>query len=149
MKVFNLQCQYGHFFEGWFRSGDDFDSQSSKGILVCPICEDNIISRIPSAAHIQSTRSSSTNDSNNENNKNIDQEVKKKLLEVTQQILQESENVGDQFANEARRIHRKEAEARTIHGTATLDESRELKDEGIDILTIPLGKIKKKPESLQ
>ncbi len=148
MKVFNLQCQFGHSFEGWFRSGDDFKTQNSKGILVCPICEDNIISRIPSAAHIQSTKSTVNKSSNNFQNKNINQEVKKKLLEVAQQILQDSENVGDQFANEARKIHRKEAEARTIHGTATIDESRELKEEGIDILTIPLPKTKK-PESLQ
>ncbi len=148
MKVFNLQCQFGHLFEGWFRSGDDFKSQKSKGILVCPICEDNIISRMPSAAHIQSTRSTMNDSPNNSQNKNINQEVKKKLLEVAQQILQESENVGDQFANEARKIHRKEAEARTIHGTATLDESKELKEEGIDVLTIPFAKVKK-PESLQ
>jgi hypothetical protein len=149
MKVFNLQCQFGHSFEGWFQSGEDYNSQSSKGILICPICEDNIISRIPSAAHIQSTKSSSLDKSNDEHNKNINKEVKKKLLEVAQQILQDSENVGDQFANEARRIHRNEAKSRTIHGTATIDESKELKEEGIDVLTLPLAPIKKKKERLQ
>lgn len=148
MKVFNLQCQFGHSFEGWFRSSDDFKSQNSEGILVCPICDDKNISRLPTAAHIQSNKTSATLKVDSANNKEINQEVKKKLLEVAQQILQDSENVGDQFANEARKIHRKEAEARTIHGTATLEESKELKEEGIDILTIPLAKVKK-PESLQ
>ena len=56
MKVYNLQCEDGHSFEGWFRSEDDFISQNKKGLFSCPICENSNISRIPSAAHIQSNK---------------------------------------------------------------------------------------------
>tara|TARA_A100001011_G_C13970379_1_gene699027 strand:- start:23 stop:454 length:432 start_codon:yes stop_codon:yes gene_type:complete len=143
MKVFNLQCEENHSFEGWFQSEDDFISQNDKGLLVCPICDNNSISRLPSAAHIQSNKTRKSNDYN------INREVKKKLLEVAKQILKDSEDVGSKFAQEARRIHRKEAESRSIHGTATIEESNELREEGIDVLTLPIQQPRKKPTSLQ
>ncbi len=145
MKVFNLQCEDGHSFEGWFRSEDDFISQNTKGLLACPMCENNIINRMPSAAHIQSTKSRSSNSKD----QIIDDEVQKKLIAVAKQILKDSEDVGSRFAEEARKIHRKESELRSIHGTATIEESKELKEEGIDVLTLPINKIRKKPTSLQ
>jgi hypothetical protein len=145
MKVYNLQCEDGHSFEGWFRSEDDFISQNKKGLFSCPICENTTISRIPSAAHIQSNK---TKDSG-ANNKTISYEVQKKLVEVAKQILKDSENVGNRFAEEAKKIHRNESEMRSIHGTATIKESQELKDEGIDILTLPLDISGKKPTSIQ
>jgi hypothetical protein len=145
MKVFNLQCGEGHSFEGWFRSEEDFLSQNSKGLSSCPMCESSIINRMPSAAHIQSNK----NRVINRNHSSISTEVQKKLVEVAKQILKDSENVGNRFAEEARKIHRNESEMRSIHGTATHEESKELKEEGIDILTLPLEKIRKKPTSLQ
>ena len=146
MKVYNLQCNESHSFEGWFRSEDDFLSQNSKGILTCPICESTSIVRLPTAAHIQSQK---TRDNFNNDKNFVNDEVKKKLLEVANQILSDSEDVGDRFADEARKIHRKEAEIRSIHGTATIEESKELIEEGIDVLTLPIQKVRKKPTSLQ
>ena len=146
MKVYNLQCEVGHSFEGWFRSEDDFISQNKKGFFSCPICENSNISRVPSAAHIQSNKAK---DSGINKNNSISYEVQKKIVEVAKQILKDSENVGSRFAEEAKKIHRNESEMRSIHGTATLKESQELKDEGIDILTLPLDVIRKKPTSIQ
>ena len=145
MKVYNLQCEDGHSFEGWFRSEDDFISQNKKGLFSCPICENTTISRIPSAAHIQSNK---TKDSG-VNNKTISYEVQKKLVEVAKQILKDSENVGNRFAEEAKKIHRNESKIRSIYGTATLEESQELKEEGIEVLTLPLNILRKKPSSIQ
>lgn len=145
MKVFNLQCEEGHSFEGWFRSEEEFITQNSQGLFACPICENSSINRMPSAAHIQSNKTRVSNQSNH----NINGEVQKKLLEVAKQILKDSEYVGSGFAEEARKIHRNESEMRSIHGTATYEESKELKEEGIDILTLPMEKIRKKPTSLQ
>ena len=145
MKVYNLQCEEGHSFEGWFRSENDFISQTKKELFSCPICDNSSISRIPSAAHIQSNKARDTRINNN----TISHEVQKKLVEVAKQILKDSENVGSRFAEEAKKIHRKESKVRSIHGTATLKESLELKDEGIDVLTLPLDMSRKKPTSIQ
>ncbi|OUT99350.1 MAG: hypothetical protein CBC01_01495 [Betaproteobacteria bacterium TMED41] len=145
MKVFNLQCGEGHSFEGWFRSEEDFISQNSKGLSSCPICDSTIINRLPSAAHIQSNKNKVTKNNHN----SISDEVQKKIVEVAKEILKDSENVGSRFAEEARKIHRNESEMRSIHGTATHEESKALKEEGIDILTLPIEKIRKKPTSLQ
>ena len=153
MKVYNLKCQHGHSFEGWFRSNDEFLVQSDKGILSCPVCDDNVVTRLPSAAHIQAQKvpaSFSAEASSDAGKNNVLQtEVNRKLLEVARHILENAENVGNQFAQEARKIHRKEAEERSIYGTVTTEESKELRDEGIEIFSIPVGVVKKKPKSIQ
>ena len=153
MKVYNLSCQYGHSFEGWFRSNDEFLVQSKKGILSCPVCDDNVVTRLPSAAHIQAQKTSasfsSKASSNAGRNGVLQSEVNRKLLEVAKHILENAENVGSQFAKEARKIHRKEAEERSIYGTVTTEESKELRDEGLEIFSIPVGVVKKKPKSIQ
>ncbi|RZP21924.1 MAG: DUF1178 family protein [Burkholderiaceae bacterium] len=153
MKVYNLKCQYGHSFEGWFRSNDEFLVQSDKGILSCPVCDDNVVTRLPSAAHIQAQKTSTSSglkgSSDTAKNSVLQSEVNRKLLEVAKHILENAENVGSRFAKEARKIHRKEAEERSIYGTVTTEESKELRDEGIDIFSIPVGVVKKKPKSIQ
>ncbi len=153
MKVYNLKCQFGHTFEGWFRSNDEFLSQSDQGILSCPVCDDNVVSRLPSAAHIQAQKSSSTFGSGSldkaERTTQFENEVNRKLLEVAKHILENAENVGNQFAKEARKIHRKEAQERSIYGTVTTEESKELENEGIEIFSLPVGVVKKKPKSIQ
>ena len=152
MKVYNLTCQYGHSFEGWFRSNDEFLVQSKKGILSCPVCDDNVVTRLPSAAHIQAQKTSSVSSKAPvcaDKNSALQSEVNRKLLEVARHILENAENVGNQFAKEARKIHRKEAEERSIYGTVTTEESKELRDEGIEIFSMPVGIAKKKPKSIQ
>ena len=153
MKVYNLQCQYGHSFEGWFRSNDEFLHQSDKGILSCPVCDDNVVTRLPSAAHIQAQKTSATFSSKAPSDAGkhsvLQSEVNRKLLEVAKHILENAENVGNQFAKEARKMHRKEADERSIYGTVTIEESKELRDEGIEIFSIPVGGVKKKPKSIQ
>ena len=141
MKVYNLSCQYGHSFEGWFLSNVEFLVQSKKGILSCTVCDDNVVTRLPSAAHIQAQKTSASFSSkaSSDVGKTVFQEVNRKLLEVAKHILENAENVGSQFAKEARKIHRKEAEERSIYGTVTTEESKELRDEGIEIFSIPVG----------
>jgi hypothetical protein len=117
----------------------------AKDFFSCPICENSTINRMPSAAHIQSNKTRV----DKKNNNSISYEVQKKIVEVAKQILQDSENVGNRFAEEARKIHHNESETRSIYGTATREESQELKDEGIEVLTLPIEKVRKKPTSLQ
>jgi len=121
--------------------------------LSCPVCDDNVVTRLPSAAHIQAQKASASVSSkasvDAEKNSALQSEVNRKLLEVAKHILENAENVGNQFAKEARKIHRKEAEERSIYGTITTEESKELRDEGIEIFSIPVGGVKKKPKSIQ
>ena len=103
MKVFNLQCQFGHSFEGWFRSAEEFNLQKDKGLLICPACEDTCISRIPSAAHIQANKGSGESFENqvgkDNSNNVVNEEVKRKLLEVAEKILKDSENEVQNITN--------------------------------------------------
>ena len=143
MKVYNLKCQYGHSFEGWFRSNDEFLVQSDKGILSCPVCDDNVVPdyhllRIFKHKRLLTSFSSKGLLMTGKNSV-LQSEVNRKLLEVAKHILENAENVGNQFAKEARKIHRKEAEERSIYGTVTTEESKELRDEGIEIFSIPVG----------
>ena len=117
------------------------------------VCDDNVVTRLPSAAHIQAQKTSvsfsSKASSDAGKNSVLQSEVNRKLLEVAKHILENAENVGNQFAKEARKIHRKEAEKRSIYGTVTTEESKELREEGIEIFSIPVGIAKKKPKSIQ
>ena len=108
MKVYNLKCQYGHSFEGWFRSNDEFLVQSDKGILSCPVCDDNVVTRLPSAPIFKHKRLLLLLAQRllliEGKNSALQSEVNRKLLEVAKHILENAENVGSQFAKEARKI---------------------------------------------
>ena len=85
MKVYNLKC-HGHSFEGWFRSNEEFLVQSDKGILSCPVCDDNVVTRLPSAAHIQAQKTSTSfglkESSDTAKNSVFQSEVNRKLLKL-------------------------------------------------------------------
>jgi hypothetical protein len=128
MKVFDFVCADGHRFEGWFVSLESFDAQHAEGAVRCPICDANDVRRAPSAPRL---------------NLGVDAAPPAEpdmahLLARLRRVIDETENVGGRFASEARRIHYEEAPARSIRGTATNEERRELEDEGIETFTIAL-----------
>ena len=133
MIIFDLSCEEGHRFEGWFASHEDFNAQQEKGLVRCPHCDSSQVRRIPSASHIAAPRSSSATDSA----ANPAGDTLRLLRRLGEAILQNSEDVGRRFAEEARRIHYAEAPARTIRGQATREEFLELHEEGIDVLPVP------------
>ena len=131
MKVYNLSCAQDHRFEGWFTSEDDFQDQVAKGQLECPLCGSSSISRLPAAPRL--------------NLSGVDVApadahavFQAKLMEFARQVIANTEDVGADFAEEARRIHYKETPMRGIRGTATSDECAALADEGIDVYPLPL-----------
>ena len=125
LKVFNFICENGHTFEAMVPSIEAFEEQKKNGFFTCPVCNSNVISRALSAPHIQA---SST------------QKAMHTVYETVKKILDESEFVGDRFADEARSIHRGDAPDRFITGTPTSEEVSELRDEGIEVLEIGLKK---------
>ena len=133
MIVFNLSCSLDHAFEGWFASSEAFEQQTSQGLVTCPVCGNHEVSRLPAVPHLrrspvmQETAASVLSDDNLEN-----------LLQGLRQLLESSEDVGDHFADEARRIHFDEAPLRSIRGVTSLEEASELLDEGIPVLPLPI-----------
>ena len=135
MIVFDLACDNNHPFEGWFGSADDFALQAKAGDIACPVCGSVEVARQLSAPYVN-TRSGSTpaDESQMVPVANAAQELKKKFIE---HVLSNTEDVGQRFPEEARRIFYKEAPERAIRGTASSREVGELKDEGIDVMAIP------------
>jgi len=128
LKVFNLQCASGHLFEGWFSSHEDYDGQRQRGLLTCPMCQNASIEKMPSAPRLNFGRTdSATNDSI----------VQANLMQKMREMVLASEDVGLQFAQEARRIHEGEAPERAIRGVATTEERLALEEEGIDVVALP------------
>lgn len=131
--VFDLICDEEHQFEGWFRHSDDYEAQVESGMLSCPICGSEHVTKILSPSRI--------NIGNMEKQVkellSLQQDARQLLTRINQYITTHFEDVGQEFADEARKIHYGESEERNIRGTASLDEAQELYEEGIDVFAIP------------
>lgn len=143
MIVLNLRCNNRHRFEGWFASNDTFLRQSTDGQVTCPICGNHEIKRLPSNPRI---RRASSDASSNAPAKADETGAKTgpaadqmgSMLALMRHILEESEDVGERFPEEARRIHYDEAPRRTIRGLASPEDSAELEEEGIMVVSLPI-----------
>jgi hypothetical protein len=133
MIVFNLSCEKGHRFEGWFGSADDFAVQVKGGSIACPLCGSLDIARQPSAPYVSTRGSEPSQEPQSLMVANAAQLLHKKFIEY---VLQNTEDVGRRFPDEARRIFYKEVAERAIRGTASMKEVTELKEEGIDVLAV-------------
>jgi len=144
MIVFELICPEHHRFEGWFASSDDFQLQKTGGLLTCPNCGNSAINKLPTAKIAKSD--STAMDAGSRRTTGSGSSVAtpsamptaEQLHKVIDYFLANSENVGNQFADEARRIHREEVPARNIRGVATREETEELIDEGVPIMPLPV-----------
>ena len=147
MIVFDLHCKHGHRFEGWFGSARDFASQKKRGLLSCPTCGDNAVERGLSAPRLnmgaveprkpEQTQApvQKTPDMEGKDAFAVAQILYSRMLD---EILTKSEDVGDKFPEEARKIYYKESEGRAIRGQATKEEHDELVDEGIPVARFPV-----------
>ncbi len=138
MKVIDLRCQSGHRFEGWFAGDDDFLDQNGRGLIECPLCADKVIVRLPSAprlnlsgaqAPVAPTPTAPADESTT---------MQARWMHVVRQVIANTEDVGERFADEARRIHYGEAEERAIRGQASADEREALREEGIEVHPLPV-----------
>ena len=139
MIVFDLGCDNQHRFEGWFASGEEFDSQLSKKLLLCPVCGSGNIVRVPHALRINIRARAEPKPGaaqfSDQQYANLGSELLDKLIE---HIIETTEDVGAAFPEEARKIHYREAAERHIRGTATPKEVEALTDEGIDVAALPV-----------
>lgn len=133
MKVFDLICGAGHRFEGWFASAEQFSAQCDASEIRCPTCESGEIRREPSASRLNFG-----GDAPAVRERKSDAPAQ---LDQLRRLVAQTEDVGTRFAEEARRIHYEETEARAIRGTATDRERRDLHDEGIETLNIQIPRV--------
>lgn len=138
MIIFDLTCSNGHRFEGWFQSPDSFDLQLKEDLVACPTCGSVEIRRVPSAVHL--AKATEITASANAAAISPQGELLNAYRKLVSAIVANSEDVGTEFANEARKIHYLEAPARSIRGQANEQEFESLRDEGIDVLRLPVVK---------
>jgi hypothetical protein len=133
MKVLNLHCSQGHGFEGWFASNEAFETQLAGGLVECPMCGGKEISKGLSAPRLNLGAAKQAVVA-----APAGQEQQGRWLRAVRELMASTEDVGDRFAAEARRIHYGEVEERGIRGQATREETAALADEGIAVMQIAL-----------
>jgi hypothetical protein len=149
MKVLNLRCAGGHGFEGWFASEDDFATQSAEAGIACPLCASTEISRLPSAPRLNVGRhaadAAEAQPQAQSQTQGMQMTLQSQWLKVVRQVMSSTEDVGDRFPEEARRIHYGEVEERGIRGRASREDAEALREEGIAVVALPLPDALKGP----
>jgi hypothetical protein len=156
MKVLNLQCVQGHGFEGWFASEDDFQDQLGRGLVECPLCGEHGVQKLPSAPRLNlgapapaapaaSPGSASGPDKQEVAVASPDKAMQAAWLKMVRHVMANTEDVGQRFPEEARRMHYGESEERAIRGQASAEEAQALLEEGIGVLPLPVPKGLKGP----
>lgn len=135
MIRFSLHCDHGHEFEGWFRDNADFDRQSERKLVSCPVCNSPEIQKSLMAPAVSTSRSK-------EQVAIAIGEAQKQVLEqmreLSRTVRENADYVGDQFAEEARKIHFGETEARGIYGEASKEDVHSLIEDGVDVMPLPV-----------
>jgi hypothetical protein len=153
MKVLNLRCAHDHGFEGWFASETDFVDQNARGVVECPLCGNQQITRLPSAPrlNLSGAREPAMPPAPAPApapapsapvpaivTEPTPVQLQAMWLQAVQQVLKTTEDVGERFPEEARRIHYGETEHRGIRGQASAEERAALADEGIEVVPLPM-----------
>jgi len=152
MKVLDLRCGTGHAFEGWFASEADYGSQRERGLLDCPVCGNAEVMRLPSAPrlNLSGARAPESVPAPAPAPAPAPRPAKvsalagagtaaQRFVDAVAELLSNTQDVGERFAEEARRIHYGESEAKAIRGQTTPQEREALADEGIEVFTLPVG----------
>ncbi len=134
MIQYSLHCSKGHRFDAWFKNASAFEEQQTRGIVTCAVCGDGQVDKAPMAPAVARTDAQRVSLSA----AHPDAARFRELMRLyRQKVTSEADYVGDKFAEEARKIHFEEAEARGIYGEATHDEVAGLIEDGVDFLPLP------------
>lgn len=158
MIVFDLRCEQGHQFESWFRSSSAYEEQVEAGLVECPYCGETSVEKAPMAPNVAAKSNQKTPDApsplakpeppapvpsvgaaagQSTELRAIAKQAADAMSKLQAHVEKNCENVGDKFAEEARKMHYGETEERGIYGESTPEEASELLDEGIDVLPLP------------
>lgn len=150
MKVLNLRCHQDHAFEGWFASETDFQDQAARGVVECPLCGSPQVHRLPSAPRLNLSGARAPTTTAPEAAPPVDStadpaSLQARWLQAVGQVIKNTEDVGERFPEEARRIHYGESPNRGIRGQASPAQRAELADEGIEVVPLPMPAALKGP----
>jgi len=149
MKVFDLNCDHDHRFEGWFASAEAFADQQERKLIECPVCGSHVVRKIPAASrlNLSGTQAPARPERRGdgaapppeaERAQMNPAQIQALFMKMTRRIMETTEDVGERFAEEARRIHYSEAPGRAIRGSTSQEEAVALRDEGIEVYAIPV-----------
>ena len=128
MIVYNLRCKNAHEFEGWFKDSAAFDTQANSGKVLCPVCDTKKVQKAIMAPAVAGVKKSAVDDA---------RKMRQFMTGLRKYVQDNADYVGPKFAEEARKIHYGETEDRHIYGEATLEEAKELVEEGVDVAPLP------------
>jgi hypothetical protein len=132
MIVYQLACEHDHFFEGWFASSEACERQASAGQLLCPTCSSAEVRKLPSAPYVKGSTSPAQAPLSDD-----DAKLRRQALAALRKyLITNTDYVGRQFAEVARRMHYEEEAQRNIRGEVTGEEAHELHEEGIEAFVI-------------
>lgn len=133
MIAFDLQCENGHSFEGWFENGDAFDRQKKEGLITCPVCSSASVCKALSRFGI--VKSNGTPNGLPVDSQAILDNISQQFFDFVEKNF---DDVGMDFTKEALKIHYGVTEPRNIKGVSTKEDEKILKEEGVDFIKIPM-----------
>jgi hypothetical protein len=140
MILYTLACENDHEFEAWFASSAAYDEQHAAGEIGCPVCTSHKVRKAIMAPHVATKGAIKTRKGRQDKAEDIRKArtlYMKAVKKVREHVEQNFDYVGDDFADEARRIHYGDTDDRNIYGEATPEEARDLMEEGIDVAPLP------------
>ena len=135
MIVYDLRCRKGHGFEAWFRDSAAYDEQAAAGKVTCPTCGSRRVEKAPMAPRVAKARGSDSPAPDRE--EKMQGALLRAAREIRRKVEESCDYVGPEFAEEARKIHYGETDARGIYGETSDDEARDLSEEGVEFGRIP------------
>lgn len=144
MIAYDLCCEKDHRFEAWFKDAASFERQAKRKLLSCSVCGSAKVKKALTAPAISGTRSQNRGDAKggakgyaNHPDAQEAAELLRQLSELRRHIEANADDVGDAFAEEARKIHYGEAKQRNIYGQASDEDAASLSEEGVEFARIP------------
>lgn len=137
MIIYDLLCENEHRFEGWFRSATDFEAQMTRHLVVCPQCDSQDVRRVPSAVAVGGHAPAAMDGSRGMTTMPAGTHIIAAYRQLVRTLIANSDDVGDRFAEEARKIHYGGVPDRSIHGAATQNDLTSLAEEGISVIELP------------
>jgi hypothetical protein len=139
MMKYALVCERKHNFEVWFSDSGDYDKQRKRGLVTCPVCDSKKVEKAIMAPALGSSAKHGKDDRQTLATAPDPRRkaVLEALKEMRKQVTENADYVGTGFAEEARKIHYNEVEARAIYGEATSEEAKALVEEGVEFHPLP------------
>ncbi|KXF79391.1 hypothetical protein ATN84_06695 [Paramesorhizobium deserti] len=135
MIHFTLLCDQEHEFEGWFRNNEDYESQTARNLVSCPVCGSPKVGKALMAPSVSTSR---TKEKIAVGMGEAERKLIEQMRELSQKVRENADYVGDKFAEEARKIHFGETDPRGIYGEATREEVTSLVEDGVEIMPLPV-----------